>query len=179
MRRRDEAKKWAQTAFVLLVALQKLGRTAARLLFKAGQLAREDLRGESPDEQALDDEAWADLRAQFVDLIELFPDAGEWFFGVDALDELLREVFDADVQHRLVPAVEAIAKMVDAHVSALLARVIEWGVEDRSARLMIERSEVEKLEAYVRGLENLLQSLLDRLVFSRLFDAADDDDSAQ
>lgn len=175
MRRRDEAKKWAQTAVALIAALHKLGRTAAKLLVKAAQLARDDRHADAPATPVLDPEAWADLRAQFDELMQLFPDAGALFFGVDALDEMLREVFDADGQHALMPAIEALAKLVDTRMSALLARVIDWGVEDRSARLMIDRLEVEKLEAYVRGLENLLQDLLDRLVFSRIFDTGDDE----
>lgn len=154
---RNGVAAWFASWLPLMGALQNLAVTAGKLLWRARQLADEEHDG-----SLLDDEALGELRERFAALVAAFPDASVFFFGIDNVDTLIGDVLaDGDARGM----VAQLAGAVDARLNEVFARLIEWGLEDGAPELSLQR-----LETFVRGLEKLLQEVLDRWVLPRLYD---------
>ncbi|QDG51449.1 hypothetical protein FIV42_12050 [Persicimonas caeni] len=159
---RDEIVGFVATWLPLLGALKSLGTTAAKFGWRARQLVA------APGEEAFfDEEIVAEFREQFDELVDAFPEASALFFGVDNLDNLVRETAQ-DEEARAVVA--RFGRVVEAKMNALIGRLVEWGLEEGAPELS-----VEKLEGFVRGLEALLQEVLDRWVLPNVYGRFDEE----
>lgn len=147
---------WFASLLPLIAAVQSLAMTSGKLLWRARKLA-----GDGGDARVLDDEALAELRAQFDELVEAFPEATAFFFGIDNVDTVVGEVL-ADTDARAV--VVRFGRVVEARMNQMLGQLVDWGLEDGAPDLSVER-----LEAFLRGLEKLMQEVLDRWVLPRLY----------
>jgi hypothetical protein len=159
---RDEIVGFVATWMPLLGALKSLGTTAAKFGWRARQLVA------APGEEAFfDEEIVAEFREQFDELVDAFPEASALFFGVDNLDNLVRETAQ-DEEARAVAA--RFGRVVEAKMNGLIGRLVEWGLEEGGPELS-----VEKLEGFVRGLEALLQEVLDRWVLPNVYGRFDEE----
>jgi hypothetical protein len=153
---REEITSWIGSWLPLFGALQSLAVTTAKLLWRAKEAA-----SSAGDEPLLDDEAVADVEARFDELVEAFPQASEFFFGFEHVDSLVRETLtDADTRG----AVAGFAVAVEARLNGLIGRLVQWGLDDDAGELSLER-----LEAFVRGLEGLLEQILNRWILPKLY----------
>ncbi len=160
------AVRWLAAWQPLVAALQSLGVTVGKLIWRARQAQMSD-QPNGDDSPLIDDEAREEIDARLRALREAFPDASEIFFGVDEIDRLIGETLE-NAQAR--EAVVSFARLIEARVSAVIAQLVEWGLAGDGPDLSLER-----LEGFVRGLEALLQEVLDRWVLPRLFDDLDGD----
>ncbi len=153
---REGVAAWIASWMPLVSALKGLALTAAKVLWQARKLATDG------DVRLVDDDALAELRDRFDELVETFPDATAFFFGLDNVDTLVGDVLD-DGEAR--GTVMRFARAVEQRMNEVIGRLVEWGLEDGAHEINLER-----LEAFVRGLEGLLQDVLDRWVLPRLYD---------
>lgn len=160
------AVRWLSSWQPLVAALQSLGMTVGKLIWRARQAHTSD-QSTGDDSPLIDDEARDEIDARFRALREAFPDASEIFFGVDEIDRLIGETLENPTARE---AVMSFARLVEARISAVIAQLVEWGLADDGPDLSLER-----LEGFVRGLEALLQEVLDRWVLPRLFEDFDGD----
>lgn len=174
------ASKWVADALSMLAALQKLGRTLTLLVSHARDAAKHNRAHEgAAHEQLIDADTLDEIRAQFQELIDQFPDAGELFFGVDALDDFTRKFFDGSASPELLGAVGELGGFLDAQLSGFVERLIDWAFDEGIAGFRSEDRQFERLEEFFRGLENLTQEVLDRWVLPGIYNFNDDDDDSQ
>ncbi|MFP4599215.1 MAG: hypothetical protein ACLFVJ_13235 [Persicimonas sp.] len=160
------AVRWLAAWQPLVAALHSLGVTVGKLIWRARQAHISD-RAHGDDRPLIDDEARDEIDARFRALREAFPDAAELFFGVDEIDRLIGETLE---NPKARETVTSFARLIEARVSAVSARLVGWGLAEEGPELSLER-----LEGFVRGLEALLQEVLDRWVLPRLFEDLDGD----
>ena len=158
---RDEITSWIAAWLPLIAAIKSLAATVAKLGFRTRQAL-----GSEDNEALFAEEVLGELQEQFAQLLETFPDASAFFFGVENFDNLVRETVQ-DEEARA--AVGRFGKVVEAKMNALIGRLLDWGLEDGGPELSVER-----LEAFVRGLEAVLQGALDRWVLPKLYGRFDD-----
>lgn len=159
----DEITGFVATWLPLLGALKNLGLTAAAFGMRVRQVI-----AAPGDDPLFDETTVADLRAGFDDLVDAFPEASALFFGVDNLDNLVREA-SQDEEARAVVA--RFGQVVEAKMNGLIGRLVDWGLEEGGPELSVER-----LEAFVHGLEALLQEVMERWVLPKVYGRFDDDD---
>jgi len=174
------ASKWLADALSLLAALQKLGQILAQLITRARRIAQQNLAGENiPPETLLDAETISEIKEQFQALIDEFPDAGELFFGMDKVDEIMSQFFDGSASHSLTGAVGEFAGFLDTQITGFIARLIDWVFDDGATGFGGEAAKFKRVEEFIRALENLMQEVLDRWVLPGFYDFdGDEDDDA-
>jgi hypothetical protein len=167
---REGAASWLSAGLSLLGALQKLGGTVARLIRHARRVAKENAAA-GPDAaraELVDAEILEEIREQFRDLLDGFPEAGDLFFGVDELDDFMRELISGDAPNSLLRGLEQLGEFLETRMNRLVGRLIDYGFEEHAQTLSIER-----LEEFIRGTESLLQEVLDRWVIPEIYDLGD------
>ncbi len=157
----DEIIGWIAAWLPLVDAVKSLAMTSGKLAVGARHALQE-----LDAQRLLDGESLADFQEQFHELVEAFPEASALFFGVENIDNLVRETIQ-DEEARAV--VVNFGQVVEAKMNGLIGRLVEWGLEDGAPELS-----VEKLEGFVRGLEALLQEVLDRWVLPPIYGRFED-----
>jgi hypothetical protein len=159
---REEISNWMAAWLPLIVALKGLASTAVKLAWRARQLVDRD-----SDEPIFDREMLDKIQADFGELTEVFPEASALFFGVDDIDEVVRETLKNDDARAVVAR---FGRVVEAKMGELITRLVEWGLEDGGAPGL----SVERLEGFVHGLERLLQEVMERWVLPRVYEKFDE-----
>lgn len=171
------ASQWVAEGLSMLAALQKLGRTLTKLAGHARRAAKHNrAQDNTAPEQLIDADILDDIREQFQELIDQFPDAGELFFGVDTLDDFTVKLFDGSANPTLLGAFGELGGFLDAQLSGFVERLIDWAFDDGIAGFRAEDPQFKRLEEFLRGLENLTQEVLDRWVLPGIYNFNDDED---
>jgi hypothetical protein len=163
---REEITGWIAAWLPLVVALKSLAATATKLVWRARQLVDRRSGDEADGDAVFDQEMRDEIQADFAELVDAFPEASALFFGVDDLDSVVRETLqDEDAQ----AVVARFASAVEAKMNGLIIGVVEWALEDGGPELS-----VEKLEAFVSGLEKLLEEVMERWVLPQVYGKFDE-----
>lgn len=173
------ASTWLVDGLSLLGALHKLGRTLTQLANHARRAAAQNRAQENAVAQPLlDADIINDIREQFQDLIDQFPDAGELFFGVDKLDDFIAELFVGSTDISLLGAFGDLGDFLDAKLSGFVERLIDWAFDQEESGLHAKNPKFKRIEEFIHGLENLMQEVLDRWVLPGIYDLDGDEDDA-
>ncbi len=156
--RREGLAEWVMVWLPAGMALQKLGMTLGRLLFSLSNA----IKG-SAEPDVFRDQVLQNLREDFEDIVEVFPDASQWLLGVDELDRLIRAVVeDPSARATITEVGTALTQLLDDVIGRMLEVILSDG-ESRSV-------DVTGMTHWIENLEVIIQAALDRLnLDGRLF----------
>lgn len=149
--RREGLTEWMIIWLPAGMALQKLGMTLGSLLFSLSNA----IKG-STEPDVFRDEVLKNIRDDFEDIVEVFPDASQWLLGVDELDRLIRAVVeDPSARATMTEVGTALTQLLDDVIGRMLEVILRDG-ESRSV-------DVTGMTHWIENLEAIIQAALDRL----------------
>lgn len=147
---------WLGAWTPVVEAIGRLAKTAAELARRIPQASAAN------DRPLFDERVRAEIAAELRALIDEFPDVGAIFFDVEYLDEMIERALDDEVARS---AGGDLVEAVEVRIGEGIGRLIEWGLEADGPKFSVER-----LEAFIDGLEKLLDEILERWILPALQD---------
>ncbi|MFW5966844.1 MAG: hypothetical protein ACOCV2_04960 [Persicimonas sp.] len=147
---------WLGAWSSVLEAFGRLAETAVELGMRIPQASVQS------DQPLFDEQVRAEIAVELRDLVDEFPDVGAFFFEVEHLDEMVERALDDDVTRS---AAGELVEAVEVRIGQGIGRLIEWGLDADGPQFRVER-----LEAFIDGLEKLLDEILERWIMPALQD---------
>lgn len=155
--RRSDMGPWLTSWLGLAGALKELAMTLGAVGWRIGQSALD-----APRQRHLSDQDIAAIQARFGRLVDAFPEISVIFFGLDKLDTVVDEALEEDQTRQ---AIAELVETVQARMEPFVSKAVGWMIGLDDAAIAPDR-----IQAFVVGLESLLQEVLDRWGYDTGFD---------